>query len=68
MQNRKEKKRLKRNEDSLKECWDNFKCTNKQGKKEKGPEKISEEMLAEKLPNMGKESLKSRKHSEYHKK
>ena len=28
MQNRKEKKRLKTNEESLRELWDNVKCTN----------------------------------------
>ena len=55
---------MKRIEDSLKELWDNFKCTNicilgvpEGGERDKGPEKIFEEIIAEKFPNMGKESL-----------
>ena len=42
----KREKRLKRNEDSLRELWDNVKCTNIRiigvpagGEREKGPEK-----------------------------
>ena len=57
-------KRLKTNEESLRELWDNVKCTNiciigvpDREEKEKGPEKISEEIMAENFPNMGKESL-----------
>ena len=59
----KRKKRLKRNEDHLRELWDNFKCTNicitgvpEGEEREKGPEKIFEE-VAENFPNIGKESL-----------
>ena len=56
-------KRMKRIEDSLKELWDNFKCTNihiigmTEEEKDKGPEKIFEEIIAENFPNMGKETL-----------
>ena len=63
---------MKRNEDSIKEVWDKFKNTNvcirgvAEGEREKGAEKIFEEVIAKKLPSMGKESLKSRKHNEYH--
>ena len=42
-------KRMKRNEDSLRDLWDNIKCNNihvirvpEREKREKGPEKISE--------------------------
>ena len=53
---------MKRNEDSLRDFWDNFK-RNKIGiigvpegeEREKGPEKIFEEIIVEKVPNMGKE-------------
>ena len=54
-------KRMKRNEDSLRDLWDNIKCTNiriigfpEGEEKEKGPEKIFEEIIAENFPNMGK--------------
>ena len=47
-------KRMKRSEDSLRDLWDNIKCTNihiigvPEGKtREKGPEKIFEEMTVE---------------------
>ena len=69
----KREKRLKRNEDSLRGLWDNVKCTNihitglpEGEEREKGPEKIFQEITAKNFPNMGKESLKSRKHNEYH--
>ena len=55
-------KRMKRNEDSLRDLWDNIKCNNfriigvQEGEeREKGPEKISEEIIVENFPNMGKE-------------
>ena len=55
-------KRMKRNEDSLRDIWDNIKCTNiriigvSEGEeREKVPEKILEEIILEKFPNMGKE-------------
>ena len=55
-------KRMTRNEDSLRDLWDNIKCTNirltgvpEGEKREKGPEKIFEEIIVENFPNMGKE-------------
>ena len=55
-------KRMKGNEDSLRDLWDNVQHTNiriiwvPEGKeREKGPEKIFEEIIAENFPNMGKE-------------
>ena len=55
-------KRIKRNEDSLRDLWDNIKCTNiriigapEGEEREKEPEKISEEITVENFPNMGKE-------------
>ena len=54
---------MKRN-DSLRDLWDNIKCTNiciigvPEGKeKEKGPEKIFEEIIAENFPKMGRETV-----------
>ena len=47
----------------LRELWDSFKCTNicivgvLEEKREKGPEKILEEIIAKNFPNMGKGSL-----------
>ena len=55
-------KRMKRNEDSLRDLWDNIKCTNiriigvpEGEEKEKEPKKIFEEIMVKKFPNMGKE-------------
>ena len=55
-------KRMKRNEDGLRELWDNIKHTNiciigvpEGEEREKGPEKILEEIIVENFPNMGKE-------------
>ena len=55
-------KRVKRNEDSLRDLWDNIKCTNihiigvpEGEKREKGPKEIFEESIVENFPNMGKE-------------
>ena len=58
-------KRLKRNENSLRELWDNVKkCTNiriigvpEGEEREKGTEKIFQEIIAENFPNMGNEPL-----------
>ena len=54
-------KRMKRNEDSLRDLWDNIKCTSiriigvPEGEdREKGPEKIFEEIIVENFPNMGR--------------
>ena len=53
---------MKRNEDSLRNLWDNIKRKNiciigvpEGGEREKGPKKISEEIIVKNLPNMGKE-------------
>ena len=60
----KREKRLKTNEESLRELWDNVKCTNirilqmpggEEG--EKRTEKIFQEVIAENLLHMGKEPL-----------
>ena len=55
-------KRMKRN-DSLVDLWDNIKCKNiciigvpEGEEREKGPEKILEEIIVENVPNMGKET------------
>ena len=57
-------KRMKRNEDSLREFWDNIKCTNiriigvpEEKEKKKGTEKISEEIIVENFHNMGKDTF-----------
>ena len=56
-------KRMKRNEDSLRDLWDNIKRTNIQiigvpeEEKEKGYENIFEEIMFENFPNMEKEIL-----------
>ena len=63
MWNRKEKKRLKTNEVSPRELWDNVTCTDiciigvPEEEREKGTEKIFQEIIAENFPHMGKESL-----------
>ena len=53
---------MKRNEDSLRDLWDNIKHNNiritgvpEGEEREKGPEKIFEEIIAENFPNTGKE-------------
>ena len=59
---RKKEKRVKRNEDNLRDLWDNVKCPNVQiigvpeeeGKK-KRHEKTFDEIIVENFPNMGKE-------------
>uniref|UniRef100_A0A8C9BEN8 L1 transposable element RRM domain-containing protein n=1 Tax=Phocoena sinus TaxID=42100 RepID=A0A8C9BEN8_PHOSS len=55
-------KGMTRNEDSLRELWDNIKRNNihiigvpEGEEREKGPEKISEEIIVKNFPNMGKE-------------
>ena len=55
-------KRMKRTEDSLRDLWDNIKCTNiriigipEKEEKKKGYEKIFEEIIVENFPNMKKE-------------
>ena len=53
---------MKRIEDSLRDLWDNIKCTNiriivvlEEEEKKKGTEKIFEEIIVENFPNMEKE-------------
>ena len=55
---------MKRNEDSLRDLWDNIKHTNihiigvPEGKeREKVPEKIFEKIIAENFHNLGKETV-----------
>ena len=70
----KREKRLKTNEESLRELWDNMKCNNiclirvpEGEEREKGTEKIFQEMIVENFPKWERNhSLKSRKHNEYH--
>ena len=54
-------KRMKRNEDNLRDLWDNIKCNNiriigvpEGEEREKGPEKIFEEIIVENFPNVGR--------------
>ena len=53
---------MKRNEDKLRDLWDNIKRNNiriigvpEGEEREKGPERIFEEIIVENFPNMGKE-------------
>ena len=56
-------KRMKRIEDSLRDLWDNIKCTNSRNirapeeeeEKKKETKKIFESIIDENFPNMGKE-------------
>ena len=57
-------KRMKRNKDSLRDLWDNIKWNNihiigvpEGEEREKGPEKIFEDIIAEKFHNMRKETV-----------
>ena len=59
---REKEKRTKRNEDNLRDLWDNVKCPNiriigvpEKKDKKKGREKILEEITVENFPKMGKE-------------
>ena len=62
-------RRVKINKDSLRDFWDNIKCTSiciigvpEGEEREKGLEEIFEEIIAKSLLNMEKETLKSKKH------
>ena len=55
-------KRMKRNEDILRDLWDNIQCTNiciigvpEREEREEGPEKIFKGIIVENFPNKGKE-------------
>ena len=57
-----EQNKEKRIENSLRDFWDNIKCTNiriigvpEEEEKKKGTEKIFEEIIVDNFPNMGKE-------------
>ena len=59
---KKEKKRVKSNEDKLRDLWDNIKCSNiliigilEEEDKRKGHVKILEKITVEEFPKMGKE-------------
>ena len=59
---KKKKKRIKRNEDNLRDIWDKVKHPNiriigvpEEEDKKKGHEKVFEEIIVENLPKMGKE-------------
>ena len=58
-------KRMKINEDSLRDFWDNIKCINihiigvpEGEERERGLKEIFEEIIAENFPNIGKEMVK----------
>ena len=57
----KKKKRIKRNENNLRDPWDNVKCPNiriigvPEEDKKKGHEKILEKTIVENFPKMGRE-------------
>ena len=66
-------KRMKRNEDSLRDLWDNIKCTNiriigvPEEDRKKGPKKIFDDIINENFPNMRKETVTQfRKQRETH--
>ena len=60
---RKKEKRIKRNEDNLRDLWDDVKCPNiriigvPEEDKKKDHEKILEEIIVENFPKMGKEII-----------
>ena len=64
---------MKRNEDSLRDLWDNIKRNNiriigvpEGEEREKGPEKIFEEIIDESFPNMGNEIVNQVQEGETH--
>ena len=65
---------MTRTEDSLRDLWDNIKCTNfriigvpEEEEKKKGYEKIFEEIIVENFPTLKREqSMKSKRHKESH--
>ena len=60
---RKKEKRIKRNEDNLRDLWNNVKCPNiriigvPEEDRKKDHEKILEEIIVENFPKMGKEII-----------
>ena len=66
-------KRMKRTEDSLRDLWDNIKCTNiqiigvpEEEEKKKGYKNIFEEIIVENFPNMEKEIVNHVQEAESH--
>ena len=64
---------MKRTEDSLRDPWDNIKCTNiqvlwipEEEEKKKGYEKNFEKIVVDNFHNMEKEIVKSKRHKESH--
>ena len=64
---------MKRAENSLRDLWEHIKHINiwiigvpEEEEKKKGYEKIFEEIIVEKFPNMEKEIVKSKRHKESH--
>ena len=60
----KQREKNKRNEDNVRDLWDNVKCPNfqiigvpEEEDKKKGHEKILEETIVENFPKMGKEII-----------
>ena len=65
--------RMKRAEDSLRDLWDNIKCTNirikgvpEEEEKKKGNERNFKEIIVENFSQMEKEIVKSERHKESH--
>ena len=65
--------RMKRAEDSLRDLWENIKCTKiriigvpEEEEKKKGNERNFKEIIVENFPNMEKEIVKSERHKESH--
>ena len=61
---RKKEQRIKRNEDNLRDLWDNVKCPNiriigvpEEEDKKKDHKKILEKIIVENVPKMGKELI-----------
>ena len=66
-------KRMKRTEDSLGDFWDHIKCISiqiteftEEEEKKKVCEKIFKEIIVENFPNMGKDTIKSKRHKQSH--
>ena len=66
-------KGMKRTEDSLRDLWDNIKCTNiqiigvpEEEEKKKGYKNIFEEIIDENFPNMEKEIVNHVQEAESH--
>jgi len=64
MKEKEKEKRIKRNQDNLRDLWDNVKCPHiliigvpEEEDKKKDHEKILEEVIVENFPKMGKEII-----------